>query len=159
MTFKTDTQRRVWRPRPRSLWLVAAAVGLLVLPIAAEVLISSQENKAEALAKQFKVPTDWELAANRVEPHRFICLGDNPCPSVNRRWDVPRDLSAADLQRLIAEAGWSLPFSDSCEPRPNGAKTFRSCSTDGMVGDYAVTLTYYSPEQFSEPATLSLSVR
>ena len=145
--------------RRRSLLMATVIIVVLASSVLLFAALRSKENGALRVADQFQTPPTWTQLAETVEPPRLVCLGDNPCPSVDRRWNAPRDLGAADMRQLITETGWSLPFTDSCEPRQNGAETYRSCSADGTVGDYTVNLTYYSPEQSSDPATVSLSVR
>lgn len=139
--------------------LLGGAVALVAVLAVALLLLPERSNGALEVADSFAVPAEWPLLRENVEPPRFLCLGGNPCPSVNRQWAAPRDLSTEDITALVTGSGWSLALEGSCEPRANGAATFRSCSAAGRLDGFAVSVTYRSPEDPADPAVLGLDVR
>src|SRR5687767_12298341 len=97
--------------------LLLLVIGVSVAGGAVALFVGARENKALAVADQLQVPASWVRVSESVEPPRVVCLGDNPCPSVSRQWQVSRDLSVAEMRSLAERAGWEVSFDGSCGPR------------------------------------------
>jgi hypothetical protein len=140
--------------------LLLAVVSAIALGSALlSVLLRQEGNEAVDVANQLTLPSQWPLVSEVVEPDRVICLGDNPCPSISRRWRAPDNISTDGLFMILMSSGWNLRIDGSCEPRPNGPTTFRSCSARGQVEGFNVIVSYDSSEAKPAASTLTLNVR
>ena len=145
--------------RRRAILLLAVVSVIALGGALLSVLLRQGRNEAVDVANQLILPSDWPLVSEVVEPDRVVCLGDNPCPSVSRRWRAPDDISTDGLSRVLMNSRWNLRIDGSCEPRPNGPTTFRSCSARGQVEGLDVTVSYDSSEARPADSTLTLNVR
>ncbi|WP_166140066.1 hypothetical protein [Nocardioides ochotonae] len=93
-------------------------------------------------ADRFTPAPEWTLAEEIIEPPRLMCIGASvPCPSVHRRYESAALLSAAQLERLGADAGaedWTL--SGTCQPDATTTGTYTVCTGEGTIGAYVVTV-------------------
>jgi hypothetical protein len=93
-------------------------------------------------ADRFSPAPEWTLAEEIIEPPRLLCIGGAaPCPSVHRRYESDALLSAAQLERLGADAGaedWML--SGTCELDATTTGTYTVCTGEGTIGTYVVTV-------------------
>ena len=106
------------------------------------------EREIIEVADQLQVPADWVLERENVEPQRLFCLGGNRCPSLSRKWLVPGELSAAELQQVLIRSGWNLTPEQSCSLL-SATEGTSSCVLSGPVDDYAVQL-YHMPPSSAE---------
>lgn len=137
-------------------WLGITAVVGLGLVVAALVPLGS--SGVRDVAGQFQAPADASTYDERVTGKRLVCLGASPCPSVFRSWTLGRRLDPAELEALVAEAGWTLQVRGDCRPRPNSFARVSLCSASGEVDDHAVTVSLLG-ENRTETTVLTLDVR
>lgn len=99
--------------------LVLALV--LVLGAAGVFLVRSAEDRVTAdmlsRVERFEIPSDWHLEAEVVRPERFLCISTNPCPSLHRRWNTGRELTAAEVAAVVSEVGFEMKTSQICQRR------------------------------------------
>jgi len=136
-------------------WLGITAVVGLGLVLAAFVPLGS--GGVRDVAGQFQAPADASYV-ERVTPKRLACLGASPCPSLFRSWTFGRRLDPADIEALVAEAGWTLQVEGDCRPRPNSFARVTLCSASGEVDDHAVTVSLLG-ENRTETTVVTLDVR
>ena len=99
-----------------------------------------------SVADSLAVPSSWTLESEVVESEKLICLNANPCPSLSRTWQTDTQLSADDLRRIAASAGWQVQVDGDCQ-RSEGAIGKRSvCSATSTDSGFEVELRVDSPE-------------
>ena len=114
------------------------------------------ERQIVDVANRLQVPADWRLASENVVPSRLICLGGNQCPSLSRKWQVPGEFSAAELEQLVKSAGWGLTPEQPCRLTTSGDQA-NPCVLAGQVDGYAVQIYHLPPS--SVEASGSAEVR
>ena len=140
----------VWR------WLgLPTLLGLLLVTAGLAPLGSSG---VRHVAEQFQPPADATTYQTRVTAKRFVCLGASPCPSLFKSWTLERRLDLAELEALVATAGWTLQSDGDCRPRPQSFARVTLCSAVGEVDGYAVTVSLRG-EGRTEHSILALDVR
>jgi hypothetical protein len=68
------------------------------------------------------------------------------CPNIMRTWDAApdRELTVADLQKIIADSGWKdvkIKENDCSISEKNN--DYPHCIAEGMVGNYKATVRIY----------------
>lgn len=129
----------------------ALAIWMLTLPDAAHLTRT---------ADTFTAPQEWSEPVVTTEPARIVCLGDNPCPSIQRRWTVPAQTALEDFLAVLDTTGWALEYSKGCATPPPENGNARVCSASGDVDGVTVRAFYESarPEGAHE-GTVAISVR
>lgn len=110
-----------------------------------------------ATADQFQPQAGWELANERVEPPRLICLGDVPCPSLQRRWQTSTPVTPADP--ASAARHWDLTLPDRCDPDPDTYGPQTICEATGTTGDYTVRVWVTVDVTTDAPHVVTLSLQ
>lgn len=95
------------------------------------------------VANRVKVPEDWKLESEQIEPPRFICLGDVKCPSLQRTWRTPQEVSLTELQALSSSANLSLSPENSCDYRASVSGGGPICILSGSEDELEVSITYW----------------
>ncbi len=100
-------------------WVVVVVLAVLAAAgLGARFLTGGSSEEVLAIGDKLAVGSDWTLEAQTVEPDRVLCLGDNPCPSLNRRYRLPTPLTRAEFTDLVARSGWQWPVSGGCRADP-----------------------------------------
>lgn len=133
---------------------VLAAAGL-----GARFLKGGSSEEVLAIGDQLAVGSDWTLEAQTVEPDRVLCLGDNPCPSLNRRYRLPTPLTRAEFTDRVARSGWQWPVSGDCRPDPSRLGFFAVCSVEGREGAFNVSLRQQATPNVDDGAVAQMLVR
>lgn len=139
--------------------VVVVAAVVVAAGLAARVLLGGTDDEVVAVGDQLAVGADWALEAEAVVPDRVLCLGDNPCPSLNRRYQLPAPLTQAEFADLVTRSGWDWPVSGDCRPDPSRLGFFTVCSTEGRRGAFAVSLRQDTTENVDDGAVVQLLVR
>lgn len=133
---------------------IVIAVALTV--IAGIIFLFSYQGSTEPIKKvadQLKVDPNWKRVTDSAYPPRFICLGDNACPSLHRSWDAGKRLDKTEFEALIKKSGWNLVIEDGCEFSDDKSS---SCWANGRVDDFDVILRAHS--SIGEKTEVALSI-
>jgi hypothetical protein len=144
----------------RVIVLVAIAV-VAALTVTVFVLRAQEESVTAGMVAQadrLDIPSDWELLEEVIRPEQTLCLSTNPCPSMNRNWQTDKELTAADLRRIVQPSGVALSIEGNCVRASNAIGNTGVCTATAVYGDYDLQLgvTSYG---VGENSVLSLSLR
>lgn len=149
----------------RTVTLVAAATAVLLAAGAwYAVTLPLTPNDAVRIGDQLDAPAGWAQQADHVVGPSLLCWGGDGCPSLAREWTSPRPVTDAELQRVLAAAGWSLRFDRSCETAdldPDRlARTADTalCTADGEVDGHPVRVRLGTRDAQRSPTTVTLWV-
>jgi hypothetical protein len=122
--------------------ILAVAGGLVALIVLAFVIgfLPRSTTRITSVADRVAVPAGWVLTQEQVEPPRFICLGDNPCPSLSRTWATGADLSEQEFTAFVTATGWRLAVDRTCELSPSTFGEQTACTATGTVGQYVAKI-------------------
>jgi hypothetical protein len=149
-------------PRRRTLTrlLITFVGAVLVLTVALVVGFWPRDaHELTSVADQLTVPSTWSVVADRAEPRRLICLGDSPCPSLNRTWAVGTNLTGAQFAALVRGTGWNLSVDPDCALRPNTYGRQKACSATGVADGYSAEITLFGSVADPSATTVSLTLR
>lgn len=143
--------------------VTAAVLGVLVVVAAAALfLVRAAEDKVTddllSRVSRFSIPADWSQEDDVIRPERFLCFDTNPCPSIYRRWNTGKELTAEDLKAVVSKAGVDMKTDGTCSRRSNDIGVTTVCSSSGNDGEYDYLLNVTSPDK-NEPDLVILSVR
>lgn len=128
--------------------IVAAGIAALFLP--------GTTAKVESVADRLDVPAEWTPASDGVRPDTWICLGDNPCPSLYRSWTTSTPMTPDLLVELAADV------SSDFETPSELCFTEQFCSISGTVdiesSRFSVRLSY-SPSVNADGYDVVIEVR
>jgi hypothetical protein len=144
----------------RVIVLVAIAV-VAALTVTVFVLRAQEESVTAGMVAQadrLDIPSDWELLEEVIRPEQTLCLSTNPCPSMNRNWQTDKELTAADLQRIVQPSGVALSIEGNCVRASNAIGNTGVCTATAVYGDYDLQLGVTS-FGVGENSVLSLSLR
>lgn len=124
-------------------WLIAGVIFVVIfIGISALLLTPGSTKPIRKVADRFQPSSDWTLASERVTPPQIFCIGDNPCPSLYRKWDIPQIVSKQELQRIINQSGLSLIVDErECERNPLHTGSVSLCHAAGVEGGYQINIT------------------
>lgn len=108
-------------------------------------------------AGRFSIPADWKLAQEVVWPEWFTCISTNSCPSLSRRLETGKELTANDVVALILGLGFDMSTDHPCEPPANGIGFITICISTGTHGEFGYWLSATSPAS-GEPQLVTLIV-
>jgi hypothetical protein len=132
----------------RKIWIILAAV--LVIAAAGVFFIRSAEDKVTAdvvsRTERFSIPAGWKLEDNVVRGEMFLCLDTNPCPSIYRRWNTGKEITADDLKAVVSKAGVDTKTDGTCSRRSNDIGVATVCSSSGNDGEYDYLINVISPD-------------
>lgn len=133
--------------------LVGISLILFTLVFAASSVVSTIKTKPIlTIAESFAVPDDMMRKmtdnADSFSPALglFPCvdLQATGCPQVKRGWvaDEGKELSRADLEKIIEDSGWSdvRIQEDDCNLTNDKGGRYISCYAEGIVDDYKATV-------------------
>src|SRR5699024_6034792 len=130
------------QPLRRSLVVVFVLVGAAALVAAsgvAALFLPGTTAAVEHVADRLDAPAEWSLVSERVTADTWICLGDNPCPSMQRTWSATA-VTPSQLDALAEE--FSSGFESATETC--GDRDF--CTISGTVSaghpEFVVRLSY-----------------
>jgi hypothetical protein len=144
----------------RVIVLVAIAV-VAALTVTVFVLRAQEESVTAGMVAQadrLDIPSDWELLEEVIRPEQTLCLSTNPCPSMNRNWQTDKELTAADLRRIVQPSGVALSIEGNCVRASNAIGNTGVCTATAVYGDYDLQLGVTS-FGVGENSVLSLSLR
>lgn len=95
------------------------------------------------VAAGFAPPATWEVTQDHVVGRSLLCLGGDPCPSLQRAWRTPAPPTNDELQALVTDAGWDATVDGDCTrpPSPETRGDEEVCSAEGAAEGYDVILT------------------
>lgn len=99
------------------------------------------------IADQLRVPDSWIELSEHIERERFICFNNKLCPTLSRTWQTDRVLSAADIQQLAEEAGWTFEIDGTCQRLDEAVGMSRVCSALGTYEGLQIHLRVDSPDR------------
>ncbi len=108
---KTAKKHFSWKP----LAVVLAVILTPFLILATIVLWQGDTKPMVAVADQLQPLDGWVLESENITAPRAICLGDNQCPSMYRRYRVPKVLSEAEFFAFVSKIGFSKMNISGCE--------------------------------------------
>lgn len=129
----------------------AVLVGTLLTACSASGILS--------VADRFQAPGHWHLAEDIVVGPRLICISDTPCPSVQRRWELPLDQAPTtdELQGLVDDAGFDADVDGSCDVPSRTDTWVTTCEVETRVEGYDFAIDVLSNVALEE-TWVSLSV-
>ena len=142
----------------RVIVLVAIAV-VAALTVTVFVLRAHEDSVTAGMVAQadrLDIPSDWVLLGEAITPEQTICL--TICPSMSRRWQTDKQLSAADLKRIAQPGGVALSIEGNCVRASNAIGNTGVCAATAVYGDYDLQLSVTS-DGVGEHSVLSLSLR
>jgi hypothetical protein len=101
---------------------------------------SDDDGAIKAVAADFEPPPGWSMLSDRFEPDRRICLGDNPCPSVERHWQLDTPLDLAAFTALVETTQWSPTVDGDCQAIVNSSVLREVCSATAEVDGFTATI-------------------
>jgi hypothetical protein len=101
---------------------------------------SANNDAVKAVAADFVPPHDWTMLSDRFEPDRKLCLGDNPCPSVERHWRLSKPLDLAAFTELVDTTTWSPTVSGACQPIAASSVLREVCAATADVDGFTATI-------------------
>lgn len=78
-------------------------------------------------------PTGSTESLRTVEPRRFPCLSDVPCPSVQVGWMFASAVTTAQLRRWLDDARFSMAIEGDCANQDAMDRDLSTCSAEGVV--------------------------
>lgn len=107
---------------------------------------------AKTLAESFQPAPEWEII-NDIE-HIFAVsdCGPMPCSTIQRDWDMKTEISTAELQKRIDEAGWDIQVTGDCQSVSTEPSRCAARSVEGSEVSIAVFV------REGESTTLSLYI-
>ncbi|MFC8190247.1 hypothetical protein ACFUMH_01140 [Cellulomonas sp. NPDC057328] len=148
MPARTPARRRAWTIAIATVVALAAAAALLLPRLAGP--------PATPVADRLTPPPTWTLVTDVVTAPSLICLGGQPCPSVQRAWRTPDQPTADDLQTLTEAAGWDATLDGPCTPEHPTARTV--CRATATVDGFSVELRVVTSTT-TDGASVQLDVR
>lgn len=142
----------------RVIVLVAIAV-VAALTVTVFVLRTHEDSVTAGMVAQadrLDIPSDWVLLGEAITPEQTICL--TICPSMSRRWQTDKQLSAADLKRIAQPSGVALSIEGNCVRASNAIGNTGVCTATAVYGDFDLQLGVTS-FGVGENSVLSLSLR
>lgn len=135
----------------RRTWALVSAgvVALVALPIVATAPLPS--GSIRGVAARFDPPGGTEIGGMSVEPRRLLCLGDNPCPSAARSWELPGPVTAERLTAWLDAAGYRAAV--DCSPAAG------SCQGRGTADGWRIDVWTFPSDSSTGAVRLTLSVR
>jgi hypothetical protein len=121
----------------RTLAVSTGAAAVLAMAVSG---CSSGNDAIMAVAADFESPHDWTMLSDRFEPDRELCLGDNPCPSVERHWQLNTPLDLAAFTELVDTTGWSPTVSGDCQPIASSSVLREVCAATADVDGFTATI-------------------
>ena len=136
--------------RRRTWVLVSAGVAPLVaLPVVATAPLPP--GSIRDVAARFDTPGGTEVGGMSIEPRRLLCLGDNPCPSAARSWELPGPVTAERLTAWLDAAGYRAAV--DCNP------VAQSCQVHGTADGWRIDVWAFPSDSSTGAARLTLGVR
>ena len=143
----------------RVIVLVAIAV-VAALTVTVFVLRAQEESVTAGMVAQadrLDIPSDWVFWEKPSVRSRPLSQHES-CPSMSRRWQTDKELSAADLQRIAQPSGVALSIEGDCVRASNAIGNTGVCTATAVYGDYDLQLGVTS-FGVGENSVLSLSLR
>ncbi len=140
----------------RRSWIIAIATVVALAAVAGLALPRLAGPPAAPVADRFTAPPAWTLVTDVVTAPSLICLGGQPCPSVQRAWTTPDQPTADDLQTLTTAAGWDATVDGPCTPEHPTDRTV--CRAAATVDGFAVELRVVTSTT-TDGASVQLDVR
>ncbi|MFS0703417.1 hypothetical protein AB6N23_02735 [Cellulomonas sp. 179-A 9B4 NHS] len=148
MPANTPARRRAWIVAITTVATLAAAATLLLPRLAGP--------PATPVADRLTPPATWQLVTDVVTAPSFLCLGGQPCPSVQRAWTTPNQPTADDIDALTEAAGWPATLDGTCTPEHPTDRTV--CRATATVDGFAVELRVVTSTT-TDGASIQLDVR
>ena len=140
--------------------IVLVAIAVVAALTVTVFVLRAQEGSVTAgmvaQADRLDIPSDWVLLGETITPDQTICL--TICPSMNRNWQTDKELTAADLQRIVQRSGVALSIEGTCVRASNAIGNTGVCTATAVYGDYDLQLGVTS-FGVGENSVLSLSLR
>ncbi|WP_104523577.1 hypothetical protein [Blastococcus atacamensis] len=146
------------RRRRRRGQLIAGATVAAVAGAVVVLTVPGDDDDIRRAADRLAVPGSWDLEGDRVTPPRLLCLGGNPCPSAQRTWRPGQNLSAAELEALVAPTGWDLAWDGDCTVDASSLGRHEVCAGTGEGDGYAVTLSHSASHEDPSEALVQLEL-
>jgi hypothetical protein len=124
--------------------IIASSLLVLALALIAGRMIYERAivNEMRAIADQIQPSRTMIDQRDNIVSPSLVCIGDEPCPMLDRSWNITKPLSKESFKSILSSSGIMSVISGTCEPDPQSSGNVTLCKVGYTAGDYRVEISY-----------------
>ncbi len=159
MAKTKTTQSNNNAPSKRWLLISGSAILLALAAFLLPFVYTGDTKPIRQVADQLKAPSNWTLQTEQIEPPRLVCLGDNPCPSLQRTWKIGNEISKLEFKTILENSDLHFPVEGSCQKDIGDSGTFPVCTAEGRSGQFILNVALWDTTSPSGHQQVILNIR
>lgn len=124
--------------------LITSSILVLILSVFAGRMLYERAvvNEMQSVADQLQPTSSMIDQRDYIVSPSLVCVGDEPCPMLDRSWNVTKPLSIESFKNLLGSSGITSTITGTCAPDPRTSGNVTLCEANYTTDNYRVKISY-----------------